>query len=61
MEDAFKRQASNMEDVLHQNQKLGEHLFDLEKLWLAEKFTMELHGHVEALQVHSSLQSVSPC
>jgi len=51
MEEAFKRQASNVEDVLCQNQELVIHLVDLEKLWVAEEqFTMELHGRVEALQ-----------
>jgi len=63
MEDAFKKQASNVEEILHQNQELGQHLFDLEKLWLAEEqFTMELCGHVEALQVRWSLWGVLyPC
>jgi len=52
MEDAFKRQASNVEEVIRQNQDLAQHLFDLEKLWLAEEqFTMELRGRIEALQV----------
>jgi len=53
MEDAFKRQASNVEEVLRQNQDLAQRLFELEKLWLAEEqFTMELRGRVEVLQVH---------
>jgi len=61
MEEAFKRQASNMDEVFHQNQELGACLVNLEKLWLAEEqFTMELHGCVEALQVHSSLWGVFP-
>jgi len=52
MEEAFKKQASDMADVLQQNRELSNCLVELEKLWLAEEqFTMELHGHVEALQV----------
>ena len=52
MEDAFKRQASNVEEVLRQNQDLVQRLFDLEKLWMAEEqFSMELRGRVEVLQV----------
>jgi len=52
MEEAFKRQASKVDEILQQNQELGACLVDLEKLWLAEEqFTMELCGCVEALQV----------
>jgi len=59
MEDAFKRQALDVEKVLRQNQELGVCLVDLEKLWLAEEqFTMELRGRVEALQVHWFLWGV---
>ena len=61
MEEAFKRQASNVDEVVQQNRELGAHLVDLEKLWLAEEqFTMELCGCVEALQVHLSLWGVFP-
>jgi len=52
MGDAFKRQASNVEEVIRQNQDLAQRLFELEKLWLAEEqFTMELRGRIEVLQV----------
>ena len=52
MEEAFKRQASKVDEVLQQNQELSVRLFDLEKLWVAEEqFTTELRGCVEALQV----------
>jgi len=51
MEEAFKRQALKVDEVLQQNQELVVRLFNLEKLWVAEEqFTMELRGHVEALQ-----------
>jgi len=50
MEEAFKRQALDMDNVIHQNRELGDRLGNLEKLWLAEEqFTMELRGCVEAL------------
>jgi len=56
MEEAFKKQALDMDDVIRQNQELGDRLVELEKLWVAEEqFTMELRGHVEALQVRSFL------
>ena len=52
MEEAFKRQASKVDEVLQQNQELGACLVDLEKLWLVEEqFTMELRRHIKALQV----------
>jgi len=51
MEDAFKKQALDMDDVIWQNKELSNCLVELEKLWLAEEqFTMELCGCVEALQ-----------
>jgi len=51
MEEAFKKQALDMDNIIHQNRELGDCLVELEKLWLAEEqFTMELHGRVEALQ-----------
>jgi len=41
-----------VDEVLQQNQELAVRLVDVEKLWVAEEqFTMELRGHVEALQV----------
>jgi len=61
MEEAFKRQALDINNVICQNKELGDHLADVEKLWLAkEQFTIELHGRVEVLQVHSSLRGVIP-
>ena len=55
IEEAFKRQALKVDEVLQQNQELGVRLVDLEKLWVAEEqFTVELRGCVEALQVHLS-------
>jgi len=51
MEDAFKRQAEKVDQVLQQNQELAVRLVDLEKLWVAEEqFTMELRRRVEVLQ-----------
>jgi len=51
-------QASKVEEVFQQNRDLSQRLVDLEKLWMEEKFTMELCGHVEALQVRWSLWGV---
>jgi len=49
-------QASKVEEVFQQNRDLSQHLVDLEKLWMEEeKFTIELRGRVEALQVRWSL------
>jgi len=43
MEEAFKRQAEQVNVVLRQNQELLIRLTNLEKLWCAEEqFTMEL-------------------
>jgi len=51
MEEAFKKQALDMDNVIQQNRELGDYLVELEKLWVAEEqSTMELCGHVEALQ-----------
>jgi len=58
METAFMGQASKVEEVFQQNRDLAQRLVDLEKLWLEEKFTMELRGCVEALQVRWSLWGV---
>ena len=59
MEMAFMGQASKVEEVFQQNRDLAQHLVDLKKLWLEEeKFTMELRGCVEALQVRWSLWGV---
>ena len=52
MEKAFMTQASKVEEVFQQNRDLAQRLVDLEKLWVEEeRFTMELRGRVEALQV----------
>jgi len=52
-------QASKVEEVFQQNRDLSQRLVDLKKLWVKEeRFTMELHGRVEALQVHWSLWGV---
>ena len=52
-------QASKVEEVFQQNQDLSQRLVDLEKLWVEEeRFTMELRGRVEALQVRWSLWGV---
>jgi len=51
-------QASKVEEVFQQNRDLSQRLVDLEKLWVEEKFTMELRGRVEALQVRWSLWGV---
>jgi len=59
MEMAFMAQASKVEEVFQQNRDLAQRLVDLEKLWLEEeKFTMELRGRVEVLQVRWSLWGV---
>jgi len=59
MEEAIKKQALDMDNVIRQNRELGNCLVKLEKLWVAEEqFTMELRGRVEALQVRSFLQGV---
>ena len=56
---AFMAQASKVEEVFQQNRDLAQRLVDLEKLWLEEeKFTMELRGRVEVLQVRWSLWGV---
>jgi len=44
-------QAAKVEEVFQQNRDLSQRLVDLEKLWVEEKFTMELRGRVEVLQV----------
>jgi len=45
-------QASKVEEVFQQNRDLSQRLADLEKLWVEEeKFTTELRGRVEVLQV----------
>jgi len=52
MEDAFKRQSAKVNEILWQNEGLAVRLFDLEQLWVKEeKFTAELRGRVEVLQV----------
>ena len=52
-------QASKVEEVFQQNRDLSQRLVDLEKLWMEEeKFTMELRGRVEVLQVRWSLWGV---
>ena len=52
-------QAAKVEEVFQQNRDLSQRLVDLEKLWVEEeKFTMELRGRVEVLQVHWSLWGV---
>jgi len=52
-------QASKVEEVFQQNRDLAQHLVDLEKLWVEEeKFTVELRGRVEVLQVRWSLWGV---
>jgi len=52
-------QASKVEEVFQQNRDLSQRLVDLEKLWVEEeRFTMELRGCVEVLQVHWSLWGV---
>ena len=59
MEKAFMAQASKVEEVFQQNKDLSQCLVDLEKLWMEEeRFTMELRGRVEALQVRWSLWGV---
>jgi len=59
METAFIAQALKVEEVFQQNQDLAQRLVDLEKLWLEEeKFTVELRGRIEALQVRWSLWGV---
>jgi len=59
MEKAFMTQASKVEEVFRQNRDLSQRLVDLEKLWLEEeKFTMELRGRVEVLQVRWHLWGV---
>jgi len=56
MEKAFITQASKVEEVFQQNRDLAQRLVDLEKLWVEEeRFTVELRGRVEALQVRSPL------
>ena len=51
-------QASRVEEVFQQNRDLSQRLVDLETLWVEEKFTMELRGRVEALQVRWSFWGV---
>jgi len=52
-------QASKVEEVFQQNRDLSQRLVDLEQLWVEEeKFTMELRGRVEVLQVRWSLWGV---
>ena len=52
-------QASKVEEVFQQNRDLSQRLVDLEKLWMEEeKFTTELRGRVEVLQVRWSLWGV---
>jgi len=58
MEKAFMTQASRVEEVFQQNRDLSQRLVDLETLWVEEKFTMELRGRVEALQVRWSFWGV---
>ena len=59
MEKAFMTQAAKVEEVCQQNRDLSQRLVDLEKLWVEEeKFTMELRGRVEVLQVRWSLWGV---
>jgi len=59
MEKAFMTQASKVEEVFQQNRDLSQRLVDLGKLWMEEeKFTMELRGRVEVLQVRWSLWGV---
>ena len=59
METAFMAQASKVEEVFQQNRDLSQRLVDLEKLWVEEeRFTMELRGRVEALQVRWYLWGV---
>jgi len=59
MEEAFKKQALDMDDMICQNRELSDCLVKLKKLWVAEEqFTMELRGRVEALQVHLFLRGV---
>jgi len=59
MEKAFMAQASKVEEVFQQNWDLSLRLVNLEKLWMEEeKFTLELRGRVEVLQVRWSLWGV---
>jgi len=45
-------QASKVEEVFQQNRDFAQCLVDLKKLWLEEeRFTVELRGRVEVLQV----------
>jgi len=59
MEKAFMMQTSKVEEVFQQNRDLSQRLVDLENLWVEEeKFTKELRGRVEVLQVHWLLWGV---
>jgi len=37
MEDAFKVQVAKLDEMFQQHQEVVSHLFDLEKLWVAEE------------------------
>jgi len=50
MEEAFKRQALELEDIVHQNRELGDCLERLELV--QDQRYVELRGRIEVLQVH---------
>lgn len=62
MEEAFKQQALELEDdALRQNRELGDCMEQLEGWQTQDRFCVELHGRIEALQVHLFPWGVEPC